>query len=205
MPTLKSNEDHKCPACMYAARRARLKTHLNKANNDGTPKCPGLKKVIPSDVWENQILQFYTNDAPRPDLNQFMRKSPKGQRKRKPIQQLPKCNVRKRLKRDGLIATTGECKYSKGELMEMLFMQCDNDERWLLNAWKNRGAILKIPIREALELKIFSGLTRRGYQLFRSKLRHSLPARNKLDALAKTLVPENIIADQTGARARYLK
>ena len=85
---LKASDLHQCILCPYKSIRKDMKKHLTSVGKKGI-RCTGLKKVIPSDVWENQILQFYTNDAPRPDLNQFMRKSPKGQRKRKPIQQLP--------------------------------------------------------------------------------------------------------------------
>ena len=82
MPKLKSRDKHSCFIChqIFAARFP-LKDHLIKLSKDKKPRCPALKTVIPSDVWENQILQFYTNDAPLPDLSGF--KSTTLKRKRK--------------------------------------------------------------------------------------------------------------------------
>ena len=80
MPYLKKNDDHVCPLCPYSTIRKHMKHHLTTAGKKG-PRCPMLKKVIPSDIWENQILQYYKNDAPPPDLSYF--KSTPLKRKRK--------------------------------------------------------------------------------------------------------------------------
>ena len=53
-----------------------LKLHLTKTKKGGKPRCPGLKAVIPSDVWVNGILPHYKNDASLPDLSLYMKKAP---------------------------------------------------------------------------------------------------------------------------------
>ena len=63
-------EKHKCIFCPGEFIRTNLKRHLTTAKKNG-PRCPGLKKVISSDVWDNQILQYYKNDSPLPDLSCF--------------------------------------------------------------------------------------------------------------------------------------
>ena len=73
-------EKHKCIFCPGEFIRPNLKRHLTTAKKNG-PRCPGLKKVISSDVWDNQILQYYKNDSPLPDLSCF--KSTPLKRKRK--------------------------------------------------------------------------------------------------------------------------
>ena len=72
MPRLKSRDKHSCFICdqIFTA-RFHLKDHLIKRSSDKKARCVGLKKVIPSDVWENQILQYYKNNAPLPDLSCF--------------------------------------------------------------------------------------------------------------------------------------
>ena len=62
MPILTRKEPHQCPLCPKTAVRSKIKEHLTFPGKKG-PRCTALKKVIPVDVWENQILQFYTNDA----------------------------------------------------------------------------------------------------------------------------------------------
>ena len=49
-----------------------MKIHLTTIGKKGL-RCPGLKKVIPSDVWENQILPYYKNNAPLPDSSELKR------------------------------------------------------------------------------------------------------------------------------------
>ena len=55
-----------------------MKTHLTLLGTKGI-KCPGLKKVIPSDVWDQQILPFYRDDDPMPESDIYP-KSPERKR-----------------------------------------------------------------------------------------------------------------------------
>ena len=61
MPKLKSRDKHSCFIChqIFAARFS-LRDHLIKLSTDKKkgPRCPGLKKVIPSDVWTDDIRMF---------------------------------------------------------------------------------------------------------------------------------------------------
>ena len=84
MPYLTRTDVHACPFCQYSSVRTNLKRHLTSAGKKG-PRCPGLNQVIPSDVWDNEIVTFYRDDAHVPDLSQFQKgkKSPGPQRKRK--------------------------------------------------------------------------------------------------------------------------
>ena len=70
MPYLKKNDDHVCPLCPYSTIRKHMKHHLTTAGKKG-PRCPGLKKVIPSDVWKKDILPHYVSNAKLPDLDMF--------------------------------------------------------------------------------------------------------------------------------------
>ena len=82
MPKLIKSDKHECFMCKkILSQRHHLKRHLTSPNSNGKPWCSGLEKVIPSDVWKNQILPYYKNDAPLPDLSYF--KSTPLKRKRK--------------------------------------------------------------------------------------------------------------------------
>ena len=155
-----------------------------------------------------------------PELPSYKVKSPFGKRKQKPIEQLRRKNaVKQRLINDKVIDKNGKCIYTKAEILAMLFTQCDNDERWVLKKMAKDGAAkirrqlststhkkhVQVSPREALEMKIFTGLGKRGYQLLRSKLPHAIPARNHLDVLAKTLVPRWIRADSDGAHVLLME
>eukprot|EP00463_Aulacantha_scolymantha_P000942 TRINITY_DN1641_c0_g1_i3.p1 TRINITY_DN1641_c0_g1~~TRINITY_DN1641_c0_g1_i3.p1 ORF type:complete len:75 (+),score=2.07 TRINITY_DN1641_c0_g1_i3:135-359(+) len=72
MPKLNRDEEHKCPLCPYSSQRKNLKTHLTTAGKKG-PKCPGLRVVVPKDVWANDIVPYYSNDSPLPDLGGFIK------------------------------------------------------------------------------------------------------------------------------------
>ena len=74
MPKLASRDKHVCCTCskVYGDRRD-FKKHLTLPALTGKPRCSGLKKVIPSDVWVKQILPYYAQDAPLPDLGNFKR------------------------------------------------------------------------------------------------------------------------------------
>ena len=52
--SLKAFELHNCILCPYKSIRKDMKKHLTSTGKKG-PRCPGLKNVIPSDVWVNQI------------------------------------------------------------------------------------------------------------------------------------------------------
>ena len=59
MPNLKSTDSHACFVCKTSlTMRKALKNHLTKTKADEKPRCPGLKKVIHSDVWVKQILPY---------------------------------------------------------------------------------------------------------------------------------------------------
>ena len=75
-----------CLLCEYSSKRGNLKVHLTKANKNGTLKCPGLRVVIPSDVWANEIMPHYTKDRPLPDLSRYANKI----RKLTPLKKLSK-------------------------------------------------------------------------------------------------------------------
>ena len=53
------------------AARFSLRDHLIKLSTDKKkgPRCPGLKKVIPSDVWTDDIRPHYAAGAMLPDLS----------------------------------------------------------------------------------------------------------------------------------------
>ena len=73
MPYLKKTDKHVCPICKHASIRTNMKVHLATPKKIGGPRCPGLKKVIPSDVWKKDILPYYTKNAKLPDLQTFGR------------------------------------------------------------------------------------------------------------------------------------
>ena len=58
---LKASELHQCILCPYKSIRKDMKKHLTSAGKKG-PRCPCLKKVIPSDIWTQQILPHYTEN-----------------------------------------------------------------------------------------------------------------------------------------------
>ena len=70
MPTLSRKDPHQCTLCGYKSVRSMLKDHLTLAGKKG-PRCSGLKKVIPSDIWVNDIRPYYTKNEPLPDLSKF--------------------------------------------------------------------------------------------------------------------------------------
>ena len=79
MPTLASTDAHVCCLCRQSfSKRSDLKTHHIKLKKNKKPRCAGLKKVIPRDVWESQILPHYVADAKLPDLSGYakVKKSP---------------------------------------------------------------------------------------------------------------------------------
>jgi len=49
---------------------------------------------------------------------------------------------RRRLKTDGLLNASGECKFSREELMEMLRAVCDVDGKWILRKWQKLGKMM---------------------------------------------------------------
>ena len=71
MPKLWKDDTHKCPFCVYSSKRGHMKTHLTKPKKNGKPRCDGLKKIIPEDLWKEKILPHYANDAKMPNLTFF--------------------------------------------------------------------------------------------------------------------------------------
>ena len=47
-----------------------MKLHLTTAGKKG-PRCTGLRKVIPVDVWSNDIVPHYVFDGKSPDLSEY--------------------------------------------------------------------------------------------------------------------------------------
>jgi len=61
-----------------------MKRHLIKPKKDG-PRCPGLKKVIPNDVWTNKILPYYQKRKRISDIEAGAEKKKRKEKKRKRI------------------------------------------------------------------------------------------------------------------------
>ena len=103
MPILKSRDAHDCLVCGSSfKRRDVLRDHLTLPKaSDKKPRCPMLSKVIPSDVWSNDLLPFYRDDAPLPNFASYKKR--KTGRQRKPIDKI-RCDKRTdRLSLDGLV------------------------------------------------------------------------------------------------------
>lgn len=204
-----------------------MRVHLTVLGKKGI-KCSGLKKILPVSTWTKKMVPYFRDGAELPDLTSYRIKSPIGKRKRKPVGTMLRksgsvgaiCrgNIKKRMIRDGLFSN-GKCIYSKAELLAMLHMQCDNDERWVLKKMVEDGAAtirkrLSTPTqdeqaqlspREALELKMFTGISQRGYQLLRNRVPHAFPTRNNLDVLANILIPRWLRADSEGAHVLLME
>jgi len=88
MPRLRKNDVHNCPFCDYPSSRCHMKTHLTKAKNDGKPRCSGLNKVLPNDVWDQDILPHYTSDAKFPELSEYIKVKNEKKRKLTPLKKL---------------------------------------------------------------------------------------------------------------------
>jgi len=116
MPQLSAFEKHKCLMCQkIISRRSELKKHLTLPTVNGEPRCSGLRKVIPSDIWAEQILPHFTNDTPLPELEGYILSSTGP--KRKPIEKIWRDKRSDRLKSDKLLNETGDCKFTKSELL----------------------------------------------------------------------------------------
>ena len=141
MPKLNWDDEHKCPMCTYSSRRNDLKRHLTSVGKKG-PRCAGLKKVLSTDEWNQKILPHFRDNAGLQELPSYKLKSPRGKRKRKPIKEIPRQDRHKRLSRDGFIDETGDCKFSEGELLEMLWSLSGVDGRPLGgNSRQIRGSL----------------------------------------------------------------
>jgi len=68
--SLKAFDMHKCIFCPCKSIRKNLKRYLTSAGKKG-PRCPALKKVIPCDVWTNNILPHYSENAPMPNIDGY--------------------------------------------------------------------------------------------------------------------------------------
>ena len=100
MPKLTSRDKHICFICQQIfAARFPLKDHLIKLSKDKKPRCDGLKKVIPLEVWTNQVLPYYKSDVPLPDLGNFI--TGKAGRPTSPWSSTVKKTKRRRTKPNG--------------------------------------------------------------------------------------------------------
>ena len=127
MPRLTSREKHICFMCQRPfAARFPLKDHLIKLSKDKKPRCPGLRDVVPNDVWTNQLIPYYQNDAPLPDLSSYILKSPGRPKK------LFK-DIKHRRSRKRRISSEGTVSLSVDEHLELLHRDGDNDMRWLVS------------------------------------------------------------------------
>ena len=74
MPQLTKTEKHTCLVCQkLISNRGNLKQHLTlPRTSDKKPRCTRLVKVIPGDVWVNDILPYYSTDATLPDLPEYV-------------------------------------------------------------------------------------------------------------------------------------
>ena len=86
MPRLKSTDTHDCIICGVSyKRRPDLRKHLTSLTKKGKPRCPGLKVVIPSDVWTQEIIPHYCRDAPMPNLGMYQKQTPRKRKKLKAL------------------------------------------------------------------------------------------------------------------------
>ena len=115
MPKLKRDEEHHCPSCDYSSKRNNLKRHLTIPKADGNPRCPGLSVVVPTDVWVNGILPYYTIGAKLTDLSEFsLTKAPPGRKRKKKMAEMCNYDKKRRLKSDGIIDASGKCTPATG-------------------------------------------------------------------------------------------
>ena len=63
MPKLRKNNVHNCLFCDYQSKRRNIKTHLTKLKKDGKTRCPGLKKVLSANEWDEKILPYFRDGA----------------------------------------------------------------------------------------------------------------------------------------------
>ena len=186
MPHLSKGDAHVCPFCQYSSSiRKDMKLHLTTSGRKGI-RCSGLKKILPISTWTKKVVPYFKDDVELPDLSSYRFKSPIGRRKRKSVDALVRKtgsvgavrrgDVKRRILRDNLIGDNDKCIYSKADLLAMLHTQCDNDERWVLRKMETDGAAnirrqlstptqdvhARLSPREALELKLFTGLSIRA-------------------------------------------
>jgi len=66
---------HKCIVFGSPFRRLELlQKHIALPTKNGKARCEGLKRAIPTDLWNGAILPHYTKDAPLPNIEGFMKK-----------------------------------------------------------------------------------------------------------------------------------
>ena len=123
MPKLKSRDTHKCIVCESSfKRRSFLLEHFSLLVADGKPRCPGLRVVIRSVVWTDQILLHYKSDVPLPNLSYYMKRKPKpsGRKRVKAMEDMNNDARRKRLSSDGLLTKEKKVIYTKAQILAML-------------------------------------------------------------------------------------
>jgi len=187
-----------------------MKRHLTKPKKDG-PRCPGLKKVIPPDVWVNDILPYYSSVTKKSNLSIY--KKQKSGSLRKPLNRIRRDKRTDRLVVDGLVDKSGECKFKVSELLHMLWVMSDKDGKWLIRQWEKLGPKKirqklsistpppqkQISAREALRLKIYANSSKRGYQLYRNVCKSILPSNKLVIAEEARCLPNYIRSDSNGA------
>ena len=145
MPTLKANDQHRCPLCGYSSKRNHMKSHLTITGKKG-PRCPSLSTVISPAVWTKQFIRYYTVDGPLPDLTAYAKKSPgPARRKFADIRQLH--NKKRRLSADGEIRSDGVPRLSQDELLGLLHCGGNPDMQWLVGVLREKDGCAKL--REA--------------------------------------------------------
>ena len=98
-----------------------------------------MKVVIPSDVWKNQIVPYYSTDMKLPDLSSYMKKpssSPKGRKRTKVMEDMNNDARRKRLLSDGLLTVEKKTTLTRGQILESRRTIEDADGRWILRIWE---------------------------------------------------------------------
>ena len=169
------------------AARFHLKDHLIKLSKDKKPRCPGLKTVIPSDVWTKECIPYYTMDGPKPDLSAYTKSSTRCGRPRVDFTHIKRRdNKKRRLSESGEVDSQAGVRLSQEELLELLHSVGDSDMKWLVGMVSKKGGCADLrkvytvakrseppkPLapRDALALQAQLFLGQRGYKLLRAKI-----------------------------------
>ena len=115
--------------------RKALKLHHTKTTKDKKPRCIGLKKSVPSDVWASVVLPYYKNDTTLPALPKYAKvKNSPGKKKGDLKDIKERRNKKRRLSSEWLTSlSTAEC-------LECLHTSGDNDMKWLVREIQRLGA-----------------------------------------------------------------
>ena len=142
--TLKAFDMHKCIFCPYKSIRNNLKRHLTSAGKKGV-RCPGLKKVIPKDVWVDAVLPYYVMDGPMPDFAAYIKTKRSSGRPQVKFESIKlHHNKKRRLSESGEFDSQGERRLSQDELLELLHCGGDPDMQWLVGVLREKGGCAKL-------------------------------------------------------------